>query len=339
MAVPSQNISLNKVIPWLAGITLAIVCLLFFNTPRPHLFRSGMRLDLGDVSVGETSQKPFRVFNDTSTPIVITGWIPSCHCMQANFSPGIILPGKSSDAYVQTTGTTPLGTHAAVIAVRWHFLGNDLVRTDNLIVSAKYVCPLSLSEGRLDFGAISLHCIPTKTLDVSPGNEVNKWNNLAIVPASDRLSTHIQPTPSGFRIHTQIDPRGLPLGIWKSSIKVYTLQNGTKTGEAIDIPVVARVEGSFSIKPSVLSFFELANHPLTFTLRIHSSDIPIRRLRILGNFVRESKIEIAKDGKDAVVVGCLVNPINNEIVVGKIPLQINDTPDTSVQLSFICYPS
>ena len=335
----SRNIILGKGLPWFVGTVVAMVGLLLFCTPHPHLFLSGTRLNLGDVSVDEVREKAFTIFNHSSTPVVIAGWIPSCHCMRANFSQKVILPGMSADARVQTTGSTPLGMHAAVISVQWHFLGDSLIRTDDLVVSARYVSPLSLSEEQLDFGTVPLSCMPQKSLNVSPGNLGRKWNSLDVQSSSEHLSASMQATSSGFRIQAQINPQGLPTGIWKSSLKLYPLENGSKTGEVIDIPVVARIEGPFSVEPPVLSFLQFSNHSLTFTLKVHSSAVPIRKLRILGSFVRKSKVVITKDGKDAVVVGCLASPVDKGIVVGKIPLQINDNPDASVQLSFICYPS
>jgi len=339
MAISSKKGSFYNASAGLAGIVLATLGLLLFGTPRSHLIPLGTRLDLGNVGVGQNSVKAFPIYNHSSTPIVIAGWAPTCHCVQAIFPQTIVPPGKSIYAYVKTTATTPLGKRVVVLAIQWHFVGDSLVRTDNLIVSAKYVSPLSLSEERLDFGTVPLSDIRIKTLYIRPGNGADNWNSLIVTPASDRLSARIQPTSTGFQVQAQINPQGLPAGIWKSSLKFFTLQNGSRTGEEVDVPIVARIQGPYSIYPPFLEFLKYPHCPLTFTLRVHSSTVPIRKLRFLGSIVQKSNIKIIGDGKDAIVTGSLARPASNELFVGKISLQINDSPDGSLQLSLIGYPS
>jgi hypothetical protein len=338
MDVVPKNRLFDNAFAWFAGIFLASLGFLLFGTSRIHIFSPGTRVDLGDVSIGQTAEKTFAIFNHSSKPLMIAGWAPTCHCIQARFPQTLVLPEKSINAYVKTSATTPLGQRAAVIAVHWHFVGDSVMRTDNLVVSAKYVSPFSLSEDRLDFLMVPSSESRTKSLSVRTGNTGGNWNGLDIAPASDRLSVRVQPTPSGFQVQAQIDPRGLPAGVWKSTLRLFTLQNGTRTGEEIDVPVVARIEGPFSVDPPVLQFFEQPNRALCFTLKIHSSTVAIRKLRVLGEIVQKAAIEITGDGKDAIVTGFLTKPVSNGIFVGKIPLQINDDPEGCLQMSFIGYP-
>jgi hypothetical protein len=336
-AIP-KNRFFDHALVWFAGIFLASVAFGFFATSQIHLFSPGARVDLGDVSIGQTSEKAFAIFNYSSKPLMIAGWVPTCHCIQARFPQMLVPPGTSINAYVKTSATTPLGQRAAVIAIQWHFVGDSVVRTDHLVVSAKYVSPFSLSEDRLDFLTVPSSESRTKNLSVRTGNIGGSWNSLDIASASDRLSVRVQPTPSGFQVQAQIDPRGLPAGVWKSSLRLFTVQNGTRTGEEIDVPVVARIKGPFSVYPSVLQFFEQPNRALCFTLKIHSSTIAIRKLRVLSDIVQKPAIEITGNGQDAIVTGFLTKPVGTGIFVGKIPLQINDGPEERLQMSFIGYP-
>jgi hypothetical protein len=330
--------SFDTVLTWIAGIVLTGLGIWLSSTGRFHLFPLGTRVELGAVRINDTKEKAFSILNQSSKAIVILGWTPTCHCMQARFSEKLIQPGQSVAAYVRTTAIPPLGMRAATIAIEWHFVGETFVRTDNLVASANYVAPLLLSEERLDFGTVPLNNSQTKILSVWSGNSGGNWNGLAIAPTSDHLATRCQPNGAGFQIQAQINPRGLPTGVWKSTIRLFTLRNGTRTGEEMDVPVVARIEGPFSVQPHVLQFFEQTNPALHFTLNVHSSTIPMRKLRLLGNAVKEPKIEITADGRDAVITGTLSKPEHNETFVGKIPLQINDGPDGTLQLSFIGYP-
>ncbi len=335
-----QRLSANQadgVVTWVAGFALVALGIFLLSTPRSHLFLPGARIDLGNVSVGQTLEKAFTIVNDSSTPIVINGWAPSCHCVQANFPHSIVPAGKSVEAFVRTSATTPLGRRVARLSIQWHFGGESFVRTDTLVVSAKYVSPLSLSRERLDFGPVSLNETQTLDLHVRTGNTDQKWNGLWSKNDSNCIATHIEPDPSGFHIQAKLDSRGLTPGIWRTTIRLATLQNGTKTGDEIDVPVIANIEGPFSIKPPVLQFLEQRNRPLDFTLKVHSSTVPIRKLRFLGNSVQNPRFVITRDGMDAIVTGTVPKPVGNDTFVGKLPLQINDSPEGAAKISFIAH--
>jgi hypothetical protein len=335
MNVASGSRSLEQAAAWLAGFLLVGLSIFLCCPQRFQLFPVGTRVDLGDVSIGQTTEKSFTISNPSTTAIVILGWAPTCHCVAARFPQGSLPPGGSINAYVQTSATTPLGKRAAIIFIRWHFVGDNDVQTDNLVVSARYVSPLLFSEDRLDFSNVGYGEVQRKDLLVQPGNTAGKWNGLEVSPTSDRLSARVVATPSGFRIDTHFNPTGLPSGAWKGVIRIFPLQDGKRTGQETDLPVVAKIEGPFAPSPPVLQFFERRTHGLSFLLKVHSSTVVIRRLRLLGNIVQDPQVKISSDGKDATVSGSLSQPARGQMFVGKIPLQINDGPEGALDVSFI----
>jgi hypothetical protein len=338
MDVAAKRINSENALAWLAGIFLASLGLLIFHTSPYHLFLPGTRVDLGEIRIGQTGEGTISLFNHWSKPIVIVDWSPTCHCIQAQFPQTSIPSGKSMIASIRTSAVTPLGKRAAVISIRWHFQGESLTRTDNLVVSARYVSPLLLSVDRLDFSLVLWSETSTKSLFVRDGNMVASWNGLDVTPASDRLSVRVRPSPTGFNISTDFNPRGLPSGVWKSAIKLFTLKNSTRTGEEIDVPIVARIEGPFTACPSVVQFSGKPGRPASFTLKIHSSTVPIRKLSFLSHDIEKPIVEITSDGKDAIVTGSLLKPPTKDLFVGKIPLQINDGPEGFLAVPFIGYP-
>src|SRR5579859_7571324 len=116
------NCSMEIAMAWLVGIGLACLGLFLFSTHRDHLFSPGMRIELGDVSLGQSNEKAFPITNHSTKPLVISAWAPTCHCMQAKFPQILVAPGQSINAYVKTDAVAPLGKRAAVIAVQWHFV-------------------------------------------------------------------------------------------------------------------------------------------------------------------------------------------------------------------------
>src|ERR1700733_12728971 len=146
MNVASGSRPLEQAAAWLVGFLLVGLSIFLCSPQRYQLFPVGTRVDLGDVSIGQTTEKGFTITNHSATPIVISGWAPTCHCVAARFPQASLPPGGSINAYVQTSATTPLGKRAAIISIRWHFVGDNDVQTDNLVVSARYVSPLLFSE-------------------------------------------------------------------------------------------------------------------------------------------------------------------------------------------------
>ena len=337
MTSPTPYKITDNIVALLVGLILAGSAILFACSSPFHLFAAGTRVDLGNVSIGQSREETFTISNPSSSPIVIVDWAPTCHCIQARFPDTVIPPRSSLHAYVRTTAVTPLGQRSAAIAIEWHFAGESLLRTDKLVVSSRYVSPLSLSEDRLDFSDVLWNQEKTDILLARYGNTDEKWNELEVEPDSDRLSARIRSTPAGFQISTHFYSRGLPSGVWKSSLKLFMLENGVKTGQELDVPVLARIKGPFRAYPPVLQLFGHPNSPLFFTLRIHSQDGLIRELHLLGDVVQKPAITISNDGKDALITGTLAKPTNG-IFVGRIPLQINTGPLGALAVSFIGYP-
>jgi len=338
MGTTSIQSILHSALGLLAGLLFVGTAVFLFDLPGSHLFLPGSRVDLGDIMVGASCEKAFPIFNHSSTAVEIASWTPTCRCVQARFPQTLLLPGQSVNAYVRSQATTPLGRRAAVIALRWHFVGENVTRTDNLVVSARYVSPLSLSEDHVVFWDVPCNEVRTTNIYVQPGNETGNWNSLDAAPASSRLSAQVRQTSSGFSVSMQIDPRGLPPGVWKSTVRLFTLQNGTKTGAETDVPVMAKIEGPYSAFPPVLQFFRTNHSSLDFRLEIHSSTIAIHKLELLDGNVQKPSVKIINSGEEAIVTGSLPKPVAHGMFVGKIHLQINDTAEGSVQVPFIGYP-
>ena len=338
MNIVSISRTAEQTLVWLTGIILVSLAIILYCHHQHQLFPVGTRVDFGDISIGQTTEKAFAISNHSATAIAIVGWAPTCHCVAARFSQTLVPPGGSISGYVQTSATTPLGKRAVMISIQWHYVGENEVRTDNLVVSARYVSPLLFSEDRLDFANVRYGEAQKMSLQVAAGNAAGIWDNLEVSSNSDRLSARVAVGPAGFRIESRIDPSGLPGGVWKSTLKVYPLLKGKRTGQEISLPVVARIEGPFSTTPPVLQFFEQHNRGLSFLLKVHSSTVAIRRLSLLGNVIQDPKIKISTDGKEATISGSLARPVNKGMFVGKIPFQINDGPEGALDVSFIGYP-
>jgi hypothetical protein len=187
--------SRDRTVAIIAGLILVLFGFHFFGQGQDHLIQSGTLIDLGEVSVGQTTERHFSIINSSSKAIEILRWTPTCRCMQARFAQTIVSPHEKAEAFVRTTAFRPLGERAAVIAVQWRYAGEQFIRTDNLVASARYVSNFSLSEERLDFGTVQSTGDPIKFLSVRAGNSGIRWNDLEV--GSDSKSLSFTAIPQG----------------------------------------------------------------------------------------------------------------------------------------------
>jgi hypothetical protein len=328
----------DKAVAAFAAMVLITLGLRMFEQSQGHLISSGTWVDLGNVSVGQTTEKQFSIINSSSKAIEILRWTPTCHCMQMRFAQEIVPPHDKADAFVRTTALLPLGSRAAVIAVQWRYVGEQFIRTDNLVARARYVSIVSLSEERLDFGTVQSTEHSSKWLSLRNGNSGIRWNDLEIASDSKNLSVHLLRGTAGFQILSQLNPLTLSTGIWKSKIRIFPVDNGTRTGDEVDVPIVAKIEGPFWVSPSVIQFSPESVQPLFFSLKIHSRAGPMSGLKFVGELVQNPRIMISNGGREAVMTGVLPAPASKGAYVGKIPIQVNNDPAEILQVSFFGFP-
>lgn len=338
-ASPKSSFSLGKdaVILGVVGFVLLLFGLRFAG--QTHLVPLGTSVDLGSVSVGQTTEKQFLVVNSSSRTIEILRWSVSCHCMQADFIPSTVPAYTQASAFIRTTGESPLGPRAVVGTVQWRYQGEQFFRTDHFDARARYVSAIALSKERLDFGKISFNGGSVQALSVKNGNTDIRWDGLEVVTDSVNLTSTVAKDPAGFTIDFRLNPRSIPTGVWKNGIRIYPLLNGIRTGIEVKLPVVAQVEGPFEVTPRVIQFPANSDRPLHFSLKIHSVAKPITKLAFAGSLVQCTKTSIAPGGRDAMMNGVLLVPQGSGVYVGKIPILINDDPAQMLGVHFLGFAS
>jgi hypothetical protein len=325
----------DRIVAGLVAIVLLIFGLKIGAGNHSHLLPPGLRLDLGSVPVGQIVERKILVSNPSSNTIDVLRWAPTCHCMRTSFSQLEIPPHQSTCVSFETTGMRPLGARAATIAIQWRYAGEVFTRTDDVLVRAKYVSNISLSQERLDYGAVQLNETPVQSLDTGIGNGDKTWTSLDVSSDAKQLAIQVTQTSTGLTIRSQLNPQGLPDGVWKSAIKIFPVDNGKRTGEEIDVPVLARIQGPFKVTPAVVKLDGKPGQPFSFCLKVESQTEPMSELKFLGNTVQHPQITIHKDGKEAIITGILPQPGGKGVFVGKIPIQINGKAANVIRVSYI----
>jgi hypothetical protein len=335
--------------PW--PIAWAVACLLaagilsyfVYGAFGPaHLFKADTKIDLGNVYVGQVVEKSLLLTNSTSRPMEIMRWALSCHCVQVNISGSDLAPHTAMNAVIGTKASRPLGKKAVAVIIDWRFRGESVVHEDSFRVNFANVSSIFLPTEEIEYGRVNSQAQDSvRTIFVSPGNIDRNWNGLEVVSDSKNLSARVVKDGDEFQIESRLSCQVLPSGSWKSVLRVFPTMDGKRTGEEVDVPAEAQIEGTYSVDPQVILFSAVdSNHPLSFSLAIHSKGPPISRLIFVNGeqTVQDQKIEILKKRNEAVMSGVLAKHSANGLFVGTISIQINDAHPSNLEIPFMSVP-
>ena len=335
MVWPYSTINRDTLIAILSVAFLLSCGFKLFDHSQERLVQSGTIVDLGRVSVGQTMEKQVFINNSSSKAIEILQWAPTCRCMQVHFDQTIVQPHSEVAASVRTTAVRPLGARAANIAVQWRYAGEQFVRTDNIIAKARYISNFSLSDERLDFGNAANDQTVTRLVTLRPEKDSSKWDELEVSSDSNNLEVQVLKGADYYKIQGTLHTEKLSSGVWRGTIRIFTLLNGVRTEDELDVPVVATIEGSIRASPSVIQLSSASSQKQFFSIKIRSTAGPMSGLKFGGNLVQNPEVVMSTDGKEAVMTGFLKAPARKGAYAGRIPIQVNNDPCDVVKVSFL----
>jgi hypothetical protein len=209
--------------------------------------------DFGTVARGSQIRHAFPIINTTNEDIRIADWRTKCGCTDVKVGARVIPPGTQTtvEATINTTnfqGYKPSGL--TLIIDRPAFVEVDLNLT--CFIRGDIV----MNPGQIDFGIWRRSATPpSASLDLTYAGGRPDWDIVRMKTQTDKVKAvakEVSRTVDG-RIQWQITATlqpGLANGYFKDQI---TLVTNDSPAQAIPISVVANVQSSVSVTPSIVN--------------------------------------------------------------------------------------
>lgn len=203
--------------------------------------------DFGSVPRGPVLHHTFRLTNNTSTPVHISGVRVSCGCVSASPLQYELAPGQSSGILAQIDTRRFTGVKSVTIYVNFDQPQWDEV---HLVVQANSREDVTLTPESLAFGQMKRGTAPTASVQVSFLGS-GQWQILDVYSESN----YVQPSVKELRrenydavYHLTAQIRhDVPVGKWYTDIWLRTSNPATPR---IRVPLTVEVEPPLSISPA-----------------------------------------------------------------------------------------
>lgn len=209
-------------------------------------------VDLGRLNVNRLEKFKFTVRNDSAKAIKVTAIKTSCSCTDVKLDGDMTL-GAGAERIM--TGAVnfggALGSHETLVGITYQGQ-NEQMRETAVPIRGKVVAAVVLNKALLDFGQLDIDAgIQTLAVEAAKGNSGEEWDSIRPISPVEHITVTVEEgTEMGQRLAVRLDPKGLPISTFRTTVTLQLFRRGQSLPHKIELPVTARIKGPLKATPA-----------------------------------------------------------------------------------------
>lgn len=241
-------------------------------------------IDVGQVQLNEVRKFQLPVKNNSSKEVNIADIKSSCSCTNVGLTGNqTILAGAERVVTGNVNFGNALGHRETSVSISYRDGGGDSTKVV-VPVRGKVVASIVLEKRHIDFGAMALESDrQIRTIEVKRGNADQLWDSIQLICKDEHVTAKLDDgEKSVWRISLHLDPAGLPISAFRSTVELKLSFQGKLLSEEIQIPVLARITGPMKATPTAVYLgARIPEETIDRSVAIFSSSLDLRELAIL----------------------------------------------------------
>lgn len=232
-------------------------------------------LDFGEMYPKQEKKVKVELANLGQQTIRIVSILKSCSCTQAVLGAEMLEPGAGTYLELASVGAGR-GMFENKVQLKWRINGTPEEHLSTIVIRGRVVDFLESESDIQDLGKIPQDGEPREIASVlKKGDAVLEWDGLKVSCEDKRVRGAVERLDANtYRLRLVLDPAGLPMGRYKTRIRVAGTLKGKELRDFKVLEVESEITGHLKISPPTLYWGAVASNANPKTMLIIQSDLP-----------------------------------------------------------------